>query len=98
MTNREQILSAIVAKLQSSPALQGVPIHCPSLSSFTCKVQGQSWPETLGDLALMGPANRLGSWRWYQRRSESDGTQATWRIKVNHRLQPIWESVVTADD
>ena len=97
MTKREQILSAIVAKLQSSPALQGVPIHRPSLSCFTCKVQVTDWPKTLGDLTLMGPANRLGSWRWYQRRSEGDGTQATWRIKVNHRLQPIWESVVTAD-
>jgi hypothetical protein len=68
-----------------------VPIHCPPLSSYT--VQGQNWPETIGDLTLLGPSNRLGAWRWYQRRAGLNGA-VVWRVKVNHHLQLIWESVV----
>jgi hypothetical protein len=92
MTEREQILSAIVAVLQSDPRLKDVPIHCPPLSSYT--VQGQNWPETIGYLTLMGPANRLGAWRWYKQRAGLNGA-VVWRVKINHHLQPIWESVVT---
>lgn len=93
MTEREQILLAIAANLQSDPRLEDVPIHCPPLSSYT--VQGQNWPETIGDLTLMGPANRLGAWRWYQRHNEKDGAQIDWRIKLNYHLQPLWDSAVT---
>ena len=96
MTKRQQILLAIAANLQLNPSLQGVPIHCVPIHcpmpSYT--IQGLNWPETIGDLTLMGPANRLGAWRWYKRRAGLNGA-VIWRVKVNHHLQPIWESVVT---
>lgn len=66
-----------------------------TLASFTCKVQGLNWPETLGDWTLMGPANRLGSWRWYQWHGEIDDAQLTERIKVDSQLTAIRESLVT---
>ena len=50
------------------------------------RVQGLEWPLTLGPYKLMGPANRLGAWRWYERQFEEGMTQ---RIKVNHLLKPI---------
>jgi len=49
------------------------------------KVQGLEWPLMLGHYKLMGPANKLGSWRWYE--CKFDGM--TQRVKVNHLLEPI---------
>ena len=93
MTEREQILSAIVAILQSDPRLEDVPIHCSPLSSYT--VPGLNWPETLGSFTLMGPPNRLGAWRWYQRSLDLEGVKITERIKLDCQLQPIRSSLVT---
>ena len=49
------------------------------------KIQGFDWPSTLGAYTLMGPVNKLGSWRWYE--LKFDGM--TQRVKVNHLLRPI---------
>ena len=48
-------------------------------------VKGLNWPATLGDFTLVGPADNEGAWRWYER--HHNGT--TYRIKVDHQLQPI---------
>jgi hypothetical protein len=48
-------------------------------------VQGFEWPSVLGHYSLMGPVNRLGSWRWYERKFDG----MTQRVKVNHLLEPI---------
>ena len=49
------------------------------------KIEGLEWPPTLGHFKLMGPVNRLGAWRWYER--QFDGM--TQRVKVDHLLRPI---------
>lgn len=54
-------------------------------ASIQVKVQGFEWPSVLGHYSLMGPVNRLGSWRWYER--QFDGMVQ--RVKVNHLLDPI---------
>ena len=85
MTEREQIL-------------QGVPFHrfhCSAMPSLTYKVPGLNWPETLGSFTLMGPPNRLGTWRWYQRSLDLEGVKITERIKLDCQLRPIRSSLVT---
>jgi hypothetical protein len=59
------------------------------------KVTGLAWPESMGDFTLMGPPNRLGAWRWYQRSLVIEGIKITERIKLDNQLQPIWDSLVT---
>ena len=66
-----------------------------TLPSHTYRVPGLCWPATLGPFTLMGSANRLGAWRWYQRSIVIDGRQITERVKINSQLQPIWDSLVT---
>jgi hypothetical protein len=56
-----------------------------NLSAVFVEVQGLAWPPTLGHYKLMGPVNKLGSWRWYERRFDG----MTQRIKVNHFLEVI---------
>jgi hypothetical protein len=46
-------------------------------------VQGLDWPASLGDFTLVGPVNKQGTWRWYER--HYNGTIE--RIKVDHQLQ-----------
>jgi hypothetical protein len=60
----------------------------------TYLVPGRYWPATLGLFTLMGPVNRLGAWRWYQRSIVIDGRQITERVKIDSQLQPIWPSRV----
>ena len=66
------------------------------IPSSTYTVPGRYWPATLGAFTLMGPANRLGAWRWYQRSIVIDGRQITERVKIDSQLQPIWDSLVSA--
>lgn len=47
------------------------------------EIQGLPWPSAIGDYTLMGPKNRLGRWRWYER-STSD---VTVRIKLDSFLR-----------
>ena len=54
-------------------------------AAIQVKVQGFEWPSVLGHYSLMGPVNRLGSWRWYEHKFDG----MTQRIKVNHLLEPI---------
>ena len=61
----------------------------------TYTITGLAWPETLGDFTLMGPVNRLGSWRWYQQRIKINGAHVTKRIKLDSQLAPIWGSLRT---
>jgi hypothetical protein len=65
------------------------------LPSRTYKVTGLAWPESMGGFTLMGPPNRLGAWRWYQRSLVIEGIKITERIKLDHQLQPIWDSLAT---
>jgi hypothetical protein len=60
----------------------------------THKVTGLAWPEFLEDFTLMGPPNRLGTWRWYQRSLVIEGARVNERIKLDHQLRPIWDSLV----
>lgn len=53
-------------------------------------IEGLAWPETLGDFKLMGPVNRLGSWRWYERQIN----EMTERVKVDGRLQFVESKLV----
>ena len=66
-----------------------------TVPNLTFKVTGLAWPESLGDFTLMGPPNRLGSWRWYRRSLVIEGAKVTKRIKLDCQLQPIWGSLVT---
>jgi hypothetical protein len=50
---------------------------------LTITVQGLDWPATLGDFTLVGPSNKQGAWRWYERHRYD----VIERIKVNHQLQ-----------
>jgi hypothetical protein len=61
--------------------------------NITYRVSGLDWPATLGDFSLMGPVNRLGAWRWYQRSVVIDDQQVIERVKIDSQLQPIWDSV-----
>jgi hypothetical protein len=70
------------------------PIPTFAALGVTYKVTGFAWPESLGDLTLMGPPNRLGSWRWYQHSLVIKGARVTERIKIDIQLQPIWNSLV----
>jgi hypothetical protein len=54
-------------------------------AAIQVRVQGFEWPSVLGHYSLMGPVNRLGSWRWYERKFDG----ITQRVKVNHLLEPI---------
>ena len=69
----------------------------PDLHPYRVTITGLNWPATLGDFTLMGPANRLGAWRWYQRSVVIDGKRITEQIKINSRLQPIWDSLIATD-
>lgn len=60
----------------------------------THKVTGLAWPESLGDFTLMGPPNRLGAWRWYQRSLVIEGARVNERIKLDHQLRPMWDSLM----
>lgn len=64
------------------------------LPKHTYKVTGLAWPESMGEFALMGPSNRLGAWRWYQRSFVVEGIKITERIKLDNHLQPVWNSLV----
>lgn len=52
---------------------------------ISIRTQGFEWPSTLGAYTLMGPINKLGPWRWYER--QFDGM--TQRIKVDSQLRAI---------
>lgn len=57
-----------------------------SLLEFTVsKVQALNWPDTVGEYKLMGPANNLGAWRWYEFQLKDTVS----RMKVNCFLEPI---------
>jgi hypothetical protein len=72
------------------------PMPDPTFAAIgaTRKVTGLTWPESLGDFTLMSPPNHLGAWRWYQRNLTLKGARVNERIKLDHRLQPIWDSLV----
>lgn len=72
-----------------------MPDPTAMLPSGTYKVTGLSWPESMGEFTLMGPPNRLGAWRWYQRSLVVEGIKITERIKLDNQLRPIWDSLVT---
>lgn len=54
------------------------------------RVQGLAWPEKIGDFTLMGPVNRLGSWRYYAKpQREGDFDRFILQVKVDNSLEPI---------
>lgn len=64
------------------------------MRKLTVKVAGFPWPnklgDRLGDFILMGPANKLGAWRWYERRLARPGEATILeKIKVDHNLEVI---------
>jgi len=60
---------------------------------FSVRVDGVDWPKTLGDFTLVGPANNIGSWRWYERTFELDGVQTTERVMVDSGLNFVQSSL-----
>jgi hypothetical protein len=62
------------------------------------QVQGLKWwPAELGDFKLMGPVNKLGSRRWYEKYVTFKGRKYVQRVQINSRLVPLWETLTTKE-
>jgi hypothetical protein len=65
-------------------------MELPNIQLLPCG--GAEWPELLGDFQLMGPVNKLGTRRWYEKHNVFNGYKYTKRVKVNSSLVPLWET------